>query len=210
MRAETSKQGKALGPPRPAAVGSEGEPRALPTRLFQVAYLKQAGVEVFPVSLRVKRPGCGNPNQQSPEKTRIFSFSEHSRRRLRFRAINAFPAFVSHFGLTYHNQWPTMAEPQRHISRHETITHPGTPSSTTVAFRPPPRSRPKPSTGWTMAPSPTSMPPPPAAPARKSPLNRRPPVFTPPPPAPPRAKLADPSSSRPCFNEMRYPPPNRT
>lgn len=129
MRAETSKQGKALGPPRPAAVGSEGEPRALPTRLFQVAYLKQAGVEVFPVSLRVKRPGCGNPNQQSPEKTRIFSFSEHSRRRLRFRAINAFPAFVSHFGLTYHNQWPTMAEPQRHISRHETITHPGTPST---------------------------------------------------------------------------------
>ena len=107
MRAEASKQGKALGPPRPAAGGSEGEPRGVAYPLVSSCISQQDRVEVFPVSLRVKRPGCGNPNQQPPEKTGIFSFSNHSRRRLRFRAVNAFPALVSQFGLTYHNQWPT-------------------------------------------------------------------------------------------------------
>ena len=66
-----------------------------------------AHLQIFPQSLRVKRPGTGNPNQTPPEKTAINSFSDHSRRRLRFRALNAFPALVSQFGLTYHNEWPT-------------------------------------------------------------------------------------------------------
>jgi len=64
-------------------------------------------LEIFPVSLRVKRSGCGNPNQEPPTKTAVNSFSAHSRRRLRFRAVNAFPSLVSQFGLTYHDKWPT-------------------------------------------------------------------------------------------------------
>jgi hypothetical protein len=54
----------------------------------------------------VKRSGGGNPNQEPPTKTAIDAFSAHSRRRLRFRAVNAFPSLVSQFGLTYHDKWP--------------------------------------------------------------------------------------------------------
>ena len=102
------------GPPAAAQAGQRapgvaaqagGRPEAPP--LVSSCISQQDRVEVFPVSLRVRRQGCGNPNQQPPEKTEIFSFSDHSRRRLRFRALNAFPALVSQFGLTYHNQWPT-------------------------------------------------------------------------------------------------------
>ena len=68
---------------------------------------QQDSIQVFPVSLRVKRSGSGNPNQEPPVRTEINSFSDHSRRRLRFRALNAAPALISQFGLTYHNDWPT-------------------------------------------------------------------------------------------------------
>lgn len=69
--------------------------------------LKPDSLKLYPVSLRITRPGSGNQNQEPPTKTAINSFSSHSRRRLRFRALNAFPALISQFGLTYHNQWPT-------------------------------------------------------------------------------------------------------
>lgn len=70
---------------------------------------QQDRIEVFPVSLRVKRPGRGNPDQAPPDRsgTWIGSFSVQSRRKLRFRAVNAFPALVSQFGLTYHEKWPS-------------------------------------------------------------------------------------------------------
>lgn len=65
-------------------------------------------LEIYPVSLRVKRPGSGNSDQAPPDRSGswISSFSNGSRRRLRFRAVNAYPALVSQFGLTYHNEWP--------------------------------------------------------------------------------------------------------
>jgi len=80
-----------------------------PEPLVSSSISQQDCLEVYPVSLRVRRPGYGNPDQEPPDRsgTALESFSSKSRRRLRFRAINAFPALVSQFGLTYHNEWPS-------------------------------------------------------------------------------------------------------
>lgn len=89
---------------------SKGEPRRrVEQPLVTTPISQQDRIEIFPVSLRVKRPGCGNPNQEPPDRSGswIGSFSDNSRRRLRFRAVNAFPALVSQLALTYHNEWPT-------------------------------------------------------------------------------------------------------
>lgn len=69
----------------------------------------QPRLEIYPQSLRVKRPGTGNHGQLPPDRTdnEIDAFSSKSRSRLRFRAINAFPALVSQMALTYHETWPT-------------------------------------------------------------------------------------------------------
>lgn len=77
--------------------------------LVSTSISQQERIEVFPVSLRIRRPGTGNPNQEPPDRSgsSLASFSDASRRRLRFRALNAFPALVSQFGLTYHHDWPT-------------------------------------------------------------------------------------------------------
>lgn len=66
-------------------------------------------LELYPASLRVKRPGSGQAGQDPPDRTgtELNSFSEQSRRKLRFRAINAFPSLVSQMALTYHETWPT-------------------------------------------------------------------------------------------------------
>lgn len=65
-------------------------------------------LELYPSSLRVKRPGSGQTGQDPPDRTgtELSSFSEQSRRKLRFRAINAFPALISQMALTYHETWP--------------------------------------------------------------------------------------------------------
>ena len=76
--------------------------------LVTTSISQQDRMEVFPVSLRVRRPGTGRdvvPPDRSDSS--INSFSEASRRRLRFRALNAFPALISQFGLTYHENWPS-------------------------------------------------------------------------------------------------------
>ena len=99
-RAATSRRRQERG-----RTGADGRPGSL----VSTSISQQDRLEVFPVSLRVKRPGSGNPNQPPPDRSAsaIGSFSENSRRRLRFRALNASPALVSQFGLTYHRDWPT-------------------------------------------------------------------------------------------------------
>jgi hypothetical protein len=76
--------------------------------LVSTSISQQDRFEVFRESFRVKRSGTGNPNQEAPDRTgsNISGFSDNSRRRLRHKARNAFPALVSQFGLTYHDQWP--------------------------------------------------------------------------------------------------------
>jgi hypothetical protein len=77
--------------------------------LVTTSISQQPCLEVYRKPLRVKRPGTGNPDQQPPDRSGswIGSFSDGSRRRLRFLTQAAFPALVSQFGLTYHNEWPT-------------------------------------------------------------------------------------------------------
>jgi hypothetical protein len=80
---------------------------------------QQPSLEVYPVSVRLIRPGTGNYGQIPPDRsqTKIDSFSEKSRRKLRFRAVNSFPALISQFGLTYHNHWPKDGrESKRHLN----------------------------------------------------------------------------------------------
>lgn len=65
--------------------------------------------EVFPRSLRVVRPGTGRQDAMPPDRSgqSISGFSDKSRSRLRFAALNAFPALTSQLALTYHDTWPT-------------------------------------------------------------------------------------------------------
>ena len=68
---------------------------------------QQNVLELFPVSLRIKRPNTGqNPEPPDRSNTQLLRFSSKSRSRLRFLAINAFPALISQLGLTYHDNWP--------------------------------------------------------------------------------------------------------
>jgi hypothetical protein len=66
-------------------------------------------LDVFPKSVRIRRPGTGAQNNIPPDRSggEITGFSPRSRSRLRFAAKNAFPAVCSQFGLTYHETWPT-------------------------------------------------------------------------------------------------------
>jgi hypothetical protein len=75
-------------------------------------------LEIFPRSVRVVRPQTGNRECVPPDRSGSFlsGFSSKSRSRLRFTAVNAFPALCSQFGLTYHNGWPTDGrECKRHL-----------------------------------------------------------------------------------------------
>jgi len=75
-------------------------------------------IEIYPKSLRVKRPSQVKENHQIPDRTdtQIVGFSSKSRRNLRFRAVNASPALISQFGLTYHDKWPLDGrESKRHL-----------------------------------------------------------------------------------------------
>jgi len=81
--------------------------------------ISQHEIEIFPKSVRVKRPGRVGENHQIPDRsgTSLEGFSSKSQRNLRFAAVNAFPALISQFGLTYHNDWPTDGrESKRHLN----------------------------------------------------------------------------------------------
>jgi len=78
----------------------------------------QENIEIFPRSVRVRRPGQVKEGHQIPDRsgTTLQGFSSKSRRNLRFAAVNAFPALISQLGLTYHNEWPTDGrESKRHL-----------------------------------------------------------------------------------------------
>lgn len=65
------------------------------------------------------RPGTGNSSAVPPDRSgsEITGFSDKSRSRLRFAAVNAYPALISQIGLTYHDQWPTDGrECKRHLN----------------------------------------------------------------------------------------------
>ena len=62
-------------------------------------------LELYPSSVKILRPNNFNFKGGGSRKE-IASFSWASKRRLRFRALNAFPALISQFGMTYHFRIP--------------------------------------------------------------------------------------------------------
>ena len=63
--------------------------------------------EVFPRSVRVKRPFSGQiPTPPDRTNSGIQGFSDHSRTRLRFAASNCSDLIRLQFCLTYHEYWP--------------------------------------------------------------------------------------------------------
>jgi len=95
--------GSAFDDPERSDFGAQRSP------LVTSSISQQNRIEVYPVSLRVKRPGRGNSSQVPPDRsgTTIEGFSNNSRRGVRHKAVNAFPALISQFGLTYHDKWPS-------------------------------------------------------------------------------------------------------
>lgn len=66
-----------------------------------------AGIKVFNKGIKFQARKLSSLNQPvPPDRTKIQGFSDNSRRRLRFVAVNAFPELTSQFCLTYHNDWP--------------------------------------------------------------------------------------------------------
>jgi len=64
------------------------------------------GVELYPRGIKFQSRRLPKIQPVPPDRTKITGFSDNSRRRLRFTAVNAFPALTSQFVLTYHNNFP--------------------------------------------------------------------------------------------------------
>jgi len=81
--------------------------------------ISQHNIEIYSKSLRIRRPSRVGENHSIPDRsgTTLQGFSSKSQRNLRFTAVNASPALISQFGLTYHNEWPTDGrESKRHLN----------------------------------------------------------------------------------------------
>jgi hypothetical protein len=76
-------------------------------------------IEVFPASIRVKRPFNGQkPTPPDRSGSGLQGFSDKSRSRLRFTAANSAHVLRSQFCCTYHDYWPIDGrEFKRHLDR---------------------------------------------------------------------------------------------
>jgi len=68
------------------------------------------GFLLYPRSVKLRGHSARWKDQTPPVRSEIFQFSENSRRRLRFVALNAWPKLVSQFCLTYHHNFPSDGE----------------------------------------------------------------------------------------------------
>jgi hypothetical protein len=97
----------------------QGEPLGEPSESLVTTPISDTDrLEIFPRSVRVVRPGSGNQQSIPPDRSgsKITGFSDKSRSRLRFAAVNAFPELISQLGLTYHAAWPTNGrDAKRHL-----------------------------------------------------------------------------------------------
>lgn len=74
-------------------------------------------IEVYPRGLRLFHQGQSQAPEFSGKRKEIQSFSEASKRRLRWAASNAFPVLTSQFGMTYHNSFPDGRTVKAHLHR---------------------------------------------------------------------------------------------
>lgn len=73
-------------------------------------------LELYPCSVKIVRPG-GYVISKPGKKRAISSFTWSSKRRLRFKAANAWPALISHFGMTYHHRSPSGREVKKELHK---------------------------------------------------------------------------------------------
>lgn len=85
-----------------AIQNSRAEMPLVPSRISDTGAFR-----LSPKSLKIKGKAASRPDQIPPTRTEIFQFSENSRRRLRFAALNAWPKLISQFCLTYHEHFPS-------------------------------------------------------------------------------------------------------
>lgn len=93
----------------PSEAAADARPSERGEALVTTPISQSDRLEVYPRSVRIVRPDSGNQQAIPPDRstTKITGFSDKSRSRLRFAAVNAFPELISQFGLTYHEHWPT-------------------------------------------------------------------------------------------------------
>jgi hypothetical protein len=81
-------------------------PDAPPLVYRRISHVEKSfSLELYPSSVKILRPNNSLFKGGGYRKA-IASFSFASKRRLRFRALNAFPPLISHFGMTYHFRIP--------------------------------------------------------------------------------------------------------
>jgi len=88
-------------------------------RLLVTSPISQSTFEVYPQTIKVKRPFKGEkPNPPTRSNTQLQGFSDKSRSRLRFVSTNSGHILRSQFGLTYPgDHWPTDGrEFKRHLN----------------------------------------------------------------------------------------------
>lgn len=73
-------------------------------------------LQVYRRAVKLVRDFSGNPDQKPPAiRGEILSFSDASRRRLRFAALNASPSLVSQFLMSYHHADPDGRTCKKHL-----------------------------------------------------------------------------------------------
>jgi len=74
--------------------------------------------EMYPRSVRLRSRSVRSHQSPPPVRTEINYFSENSRRRLRFVALNAWPQLISQYCMTYHLDFPHDGKVlKRHLNR---------------------------------------------------------------------------------------------
>jgi hypothetical protein len=77
----------------------------------------EKGILLYPRGVKFQASALPKSQPEPPVRTNITGFSDNSRRRLRFVAVNAFPALNSQFLLTYHNKFPLDGkESKKHLN----------------------------------------------------------------------------------------------
>jgi len=101
------------------AAGSTGGAAPLVNRC--ISHRKRDGknpvksFQVWPRAVRIVRDFVGRQEQTPSLRSEISSFSQASKRRLKFTAANAFPELISQFALTYHKTSPDGRTIKHHL-----------------------------------------------------------------------------------------------
>lgn len=100
-------------PPAFPPCGGVGEP--LVNRLISHRKNPVKSLLLWPRAVKLERSFKKDFPGKRGDRSEISSFSQASKKRLKFTASNAFPSLVSQFGMTYHRKNPTGREVKTHL-----------------------------------------------------------------------------------------------